>query len=437
VSSSQAVLAKPVHVNGAGLKCVRIALAGCGTVGGELVRLVHERRRSIEERHGLRFEFTRILVRDVMRPRRASIPDGLLTTDIDSFIRSDADMIVEAVGGFEPARQIATAALESGRTFVTANKALLAAHGPELVSLARMRGGRVLYEASVAGGVPVIRVLRDALAETGVRVIRGILNGTTNYILTSMSEGAAFAAALDEARALGYAEADPSRDLDGRDAADKVAVLAWLAFGTDPRSLRIARRGILPDPDRLVADAQSVGGVMRLVGECVRTNAGVVAAVEPVVLPPASMLARTCGPDNAIEIETEHNGTIQLAGPGAGGAATASALLSDMINSAQAFNAAGQATRALTDARAFSWLISAPASDRGELALQRVLRASGINYGCAPEDGGVARIITEPCSRARVACVERDLASIGRVAIIARYEMARSFSPTPDVVYVG
>ncbi|HEX7120108.1 MAG TPA: homoserine dehydrogenase [Longimicrobiales bacterium] len=313
---------------------IRIALAGCGTVGGALVRLLRERERSIRRRHGIRFDVVRVLVRDARRPRDVALAADRFTTDPDAFLATESDIVVEATGGPEPAGRIARAALTAGRSFVTANKALVAAAGAELDALARRHRAGFAFEAAVGGGVPVIRTLRDALAETEVRSIRGVLNGTTNFILSRLHDGARFDAALADAQRLGFAEADPSRDLDGRDAADKIRILAWLAFGVDPATVTVERRGILPDPDRIAADARAQGLVPRLVARCVRTDAGAAAVVEPVALPPDAPLALARGAENVVEIETRWNGTVRLSGPGAGGAPTASAVLGDVMEAA-------------------------------------------------------------------------------------------------------
>jgi homoserine dehydrogenase len=207
-----------------GVRTVRVALAGCGTVGGELVRILHHAADDIRLRHGLRFELTRVLVAHRARPRPGELDTSLLTTDVDAFLTdaAEADVVVEAVGGIDPALRIATAALRGGKRLVTANKALVAAHGPRLVALARKHGGRLDFESAAAGGIPIVRALREPLSLTGITRVRGILNGTTNYILSRVEDGWTFPAALADAQARGFAEADPSRDLSGEDAADKL-----------------------------------------------------------------------------------------------------------------------------------------------------------------------------------------------------------------------
>jgi homoserine dehydrogenase len=304
-------------------------------VGGSLLGLLRERGPYLEAREGLRFEIARVLVRDPARRRTAELAAELLTTDPGEFLQTDADLVVEVMGGLEPAARIARATLARGRGLVTANKALIASQGAELAALARRSDARLEFEAAVGGGVPIIRTLRDSLADTGIVSIRGILNGTSNFILTRLAEGATYAAALADAQRAGFAEADPTRDLDGTDAADKIGILAWLAFGTDPAELIVDRRGILPDPDALARAAAADGGVLRLIAECSEIDGRVTAKVRPTVVDPASEWGRTRAEENLVLVETRWNGTIRLAGPGAGGPPTASAILGDLVRCAR------------------------------------------------------------------------------------------------------
>ncbi|MHB1169040.1 MAG: homoserine dehydrogenase [Longimicrobiales bacterium] len=315
----------------AGVRTVRVALAGCGTVGGSLLRLLRERVDTIAGVHSLRFQVVRVLVHDVTKPRALPVPREVLTDDVDAFLATDTDICIEAIGGIEPAGRIVRHALSQARAVVTANKALIAEQGDALLALAGERDTTLAFEGSVAGGVPVIRVLQESLAQTGVTAIRGILNGTTNYILTRMDAGASFADALAEAQEKGFAEADPTRDLNGQDAADKIAILAWQAFGIAPGDVRVQRAGLLPDADALVRDARAAGGVVRLIAECSRDGDGVRASVAPVFVAQDSEFARLAAEENLVLFETESSGTIRLGGPGAGGGPTASAVLSDMV----------------------------------------------------------------------------------------------------------
>lgn len=314
-------------------RVIRIGLAGCGVVGGALVALATRQAARIRREHGLALVFRSVLVRDPIEPRPVDLSASRVVGDVASFLEEDFDVVIEAIGGVEPAATIARTTLARGTPFVTANKAMVAVHGPELARLGRETHAGFRFEAAVAGGVPVVRTLRDAFRGVAVRRIRGILNGTSNYVLSRMAaDGLSLDQALADARRHGFAEADASRDLDGRDAADKLAILAWLAFGVDPARLEVSRRGILPDPARLLRAAAGAGLTVRLVAECEATPEGVTATVAPAFLAPDSELALTGGAGNRIVIETEEAGTYTLGGPGAGGMATASALLADVLD---------------------------------------------------------------------------------------------------------
>lgn len=314
---------------------VRYSLAGCGVVGSALLRLLEARAVQIEAQHGLRFELQQVLVRDRSQQRDASLPKSQLTSDVAHFSAQPADMLVEAIGGFEPALGLIQTALASGRDVVTANKAVLAEHGQALQQLADETGAGLEFEAAVGGGMPLIHVLRDSLGQADVQSIRGILNGTSNFILTRLAEGLAYGQALQRAQQAGFAEADPTRDLDGTDAADKIRILAWLAFGIDPAGLSVDTSGILPDPDALAANARAQDGVVRLLAECSRSDGQVRAWVRPVVVAADSVWAQTRDEANLVSIDTRFNGTVQVHGLGAGGYPTASALLADMLRRAK------------------------------------------------------------------------------------------------------
>lgn len=331
----------PVTLQAPGAVSTRVALAGCGVVGGALAELVARRAGGVT--------LTRVLIRDPARPRPECVAQDALTTDPARLVGDDVDTVVEAMVGIRPALGIARAALRRGIHFVTANKALVARHGPELEALAAASGARFRFEAAVGGGVPVIRAVRDGFRHTGIRAIRGVLNGTCNHVLTRMEAGLTFADAVRDAQDLGYAEADPRRDLDGRDTAAKLRILAWQAWGLPPSSLPVRRRGLLPDPTPLVREARAQGRVVRLVAECRRVRTGartaapaagtmsgpatrLIARVGPRSLDPGSELARATGAGNRIVIDTDDGHTYGLSGPGAGGAATAAALLSDLMD---------------------------------------------------------------------------------------------------------
>lgn len=313
---------------------VRIAVAGCGTVGGSLLDLLDRHGPEIARRCGVRYEVSKVLVRDASRPRGAALDRRLLTDAVEEFLDAPADIVVEAIGGVPDASRIARHALARGRRLVTANKALLRVEGPALDALAqahRARGATLDFEAAVGGGVPIVRLLRESLAGHGLFRIRGVLNGTTNFILSRVAAGAGFAEALAAAQRAGFAEADPTRDLDGTDAADKLAVLAWLGFGVDPTSLTIRTEGIDASVAADAVAAARRGRALRLVATATLVGDGVYATVAPRVVPAAHPFARARDEENLIQLESESAGTVTVAGRGAGGPATASALLADIL----------------------------------------------------------------------------------------------------------
>jgi len=311
---------------------LRVALAGCGAVGGALL----DRLLDGGTVAGRRISVVRVLVRRATAPRPRVLPGDTWTTILDRFLRTPADVIVEAIGGLAPAGAIAEHVLGRGGRLVTANKALVAARGATLSALARRSGGWFGFEGSVGGGVPVVRTLRHALAGQPVRGFRGILNGTANYVLTRLEAGDDLTAAVASAQARGLAEADPSRDLDGRDVADKLAILAWLAWGVEPDRVRVSRRGIPRDAARQVRTLGARGGRLRLVGECRTGPDGIVASVGPEVVPAESALGLAVGEQNHLEIDLGWGTPVALSGPGAGGKPTAAALWSDLVDAAVA-----------------------------------------------------------------------------------------------------
>ena len=368
---------------------LRVALAGCGVVGGGLLRLIRTRHERIARLHGVRIDVVSVLVRDVAKPRSERPAEDRLTSEQAAFLATDADIVVEAIGGIEPALAIARHALLRGRAFVTANKALIAAHGSELAALADQHGARLGFEAAVAGGVPVIRSLREGFGAAPIRSVRGILNGTCNFVLSRIAEGGDFSEAVRRAQEAGFAEADPSRDLDGRDAADKLAILAWIAFGADPARLEIGRRGLNSETARLVAGARSVGGSVRSIAECIRQEDGsLIAGIEPVVVGGSSELARVHDEQNLVIVETQDAGTYRLAGPGAGGAPTATAVLADVLAGRRAPLPPAAHIHAVPDARPHRWLLL-PSTDDARALLDSLDVAGDVR-------GSV--IVTAPCS---------------------------------------
>jgi homoserine dehydrogenase len=408
----------PVPALARGPRTVRVALAGCGTVGGELVRMLHHGVAETRARHGLRFRLMRVLVAHGERPRPDELNRALLTMDLDTFLAEDADVVVEAIGGIEPALTIARTALGRGKRLVTANKALIAAHGPELAALARRHGGRLDFESAVAGGIPVVRTLRDSLSLTGITGVGGILNGTTNYILSRLEDGWSFADALADAQARGFAEADPSRDLSGEDAADKLRILAWLAFGTEPARLEVRRRGLGDDAERLVRTARALDGAVRIVAEAAWTPEGVTASVEPVLVAAASDLARTRDELNLVAVDSRWNGRIALGGP-----PTASALLGDMVRGARRQRVAASFTAAaVADRRPHRWAVGVDRSAGAQDALGRTLERAGINNErmAWTRDAVVAR--TEPMPWARLGLAVRALEAQGLPPAVLRID---------------
>jgi homoserine dehydrogenase len=397
-------IAEPVGATVPSVRTVRVALAGCGVVGAHLLSLLREHGAGVARSHGVRFDVVRVLVRDAARDRAVPLPPHIVTADVTSFLDTPADVVVEALGGLDPSTRIAAHGLAAGRHFITANKALVATHGPALRSLARRAEVRFCFEAAVAGGVPVLRVLRDALVGDDVHAVRGVLNGTTNFILTRMERGASFTAALDEARRLGFAEADPTRDLSGMDAADKIAILAWLAFGTEPATLAVARLGLLPDADALVRAAAATGASVRLIAEAVRLPGGVAAAVEPVIVDATSAFARAAAEENIVEIATGWTGTLRFSGPGAGGAPTASALLGDLLAHGSAPHPlAGAALRGIADPRRHTWLLTCDRGTHPRRAVIEAVRAAGAPVPDVLADGsGGMLLLTAPLTRAAV-----------------------------------
>ena len=404
-------------------RTVRVALAGCGIVGGELVRILHHAAAETRARHGLRFELVCVLVAHGDRPRPAELDRALLTTDLAAFLAADADVVVEAIGGVEPALTIARTALRRGRRLVTANKALIAAHGPELAALARRHGGRLDFESAVAGGIPILRTLREPLSLTGIRTVRGILNGTTNFILSRLEDGWTFADALARAQALGFAEADPSRDLSGEDAADKVRILAWLAFGVEPARLQLRRRGLGGDPERLARAARALGGTARLVAEAARLPEGVVASVEPVLVSAAGELGRTRDEENVVLVESEWNGRVRLAGPGAGGGPTASALLGDLVRSARRQRAIHpSAAPSVADRRAHAWAVAVGRGAAAEDALRATLDRVEVEVDRIVRGEGVSVMRTRPAAWPRIGLAVRAMEAQGLAPAVLRVD---------------
>jgi homoserine dehydrogenase len=320
---------------------LKVALLGCGVVGSQVARLLTEQADDLALRIGARLELVGIAVRRVSHPRAAGIDRALLTVDAHALVtRPDVDIVVEVIGGIEPARSLLLAALKNGKPVVTANKALLAENGAELYGAAREYGADLYYEASVAGAIPLLRPLRESLAGDTVHRVLGIVNGTTNYILDRMdSSGAGFAESLEEAQALGYAEADPTADVEGFDAAAKAAIVASLAFHTPVTAADVHREGITEVTAADIGSARALGRVVKLLAICERCagngpgneQGGISVRVHPAMIPRSHPLAAVAEAYNAVFVEAESAGRLMFYGAGAGGTPTASAVLGDIV----------------------------------------------------------------------------------------------------------
>jgi homoserine dehydrogenase len=322
-------------------RSLRLALLGCGAVGSQVVRLLHEQADDLAARVGAPIELVGVAVRRPDARRDADIPRHLLTTDAMALVSSgDVDLVIEVIGGIEPARTLILAAFEHGASVVSANKALLAEDGSTLFAAAEKAGRDLYYEAAVAGAIPILRPLRESLAGDKVRRVLGIVNGTTNFILDKMdTSGAGFDDALEEAQQLGYAEADPTADVEGFDAAAKAAILASLAFHTRVNAADVYREGISEVTAGDVASAREMGCVVKLLAICELTEteegAAVSARVHPAMIPRSHPLASVHGAYNAVFVESDAAGQLMFYGPGAGGAPTASAVLGDLVTVAR------------------------------------------------------------------------------------------------------
>lgn len=312
---------------------LNIALVGGGTVGGGVAHLLLKHPERVARRAGRPVHLKRVVVRDPAKSR-PDIPPDLVSTDIRAAIQDpQVQVVVELIGGTGVARQVVLDALAAGKHVVTANKALLAEHGPEVFEAARRHERAVGFEASVAGGIPIIRALAESLAANQVTAIQGILNGTSNFILTAMSDrGVGYADALAEAQKLGYAEADPTLDVDGSDAAHKLAILAQIAFGVTVPVTRIERFGIADLHAMDLRFAQELGYTIKLLAEAWVDGTEVALHVAPVLLRDTDMLAQVRGAFNAVQVVGDAVGEVMFQGPGAGALPTASAVVADVID---------------------------------------------------------------------------------------------------------
>ncbi len=332
--------AEPVHSAAAHAdesRPLRVGILGCGNVGAALVAILRRDAAHLVSRTGLDFEVARVAVRNLSAERTVDLPEGVLTRDSESLVvADDVDVVVEAMGGIEPARHLVSAALGAGKPVVTANKELIANVGEELFALAAANGVDLAFEAAVAGGIPLIGVLRKSLIGERITRVMGIVNGTTNYILTRMTEdGADYADVLGEAQRLGYAEADPTADVEGFDAGAKAAILAMTAFGAKVVAGDVYQEGISSIGRGDIAAAARMGHVIKLLAVAERQNGEIAVRVHPAMVPTDHPLASVRDAFNAVFLEGEAVEDLMLYGRGAGGFPTASAMLGDVITVSQ------------------------------------------------------------------------------------------------------
>jgi homoserine dehydrogenase len=321
---------------------LKVGIAGLGTVGAEVVRLIEEQGRALSARIGRGVRVVAVTARSKAKKRAVSL-DGIAWAKNPQELASDPtiDCLVELIGGSgDPALSAIETALKSGKSVVTANKALIAKHGLRLALAAEKHGGALNFEAAVGAAIPVIKTLREGLSGTSINRVYGILNGTCNYILTRMEqEGLSFAECLKDAQRLGYAEANPSFDIDGHDTAQKLAILASLAFGTRVAQSAVYVEGISSIAPEDLRAAAELGYRVKLLGVAVRTAKGIEQRVHPTMVPKSSSIAQVMGVTNAVTIDGEGLSPITLVGPGAGGAATASAVVADIVDVARGIRA--------------------------------------------------------------------------------------------------
>lgn len=338
------------------MTAIRIGLLGAGVVGSQVLRLLQTQAAELTSRVGAPLEVVAVAVRNP--EKYPDIDPAILTTDSATMVaREDVDVVVEVMGGIDPAKDLLLTALERGASVVTANKALLADHGPLLYAAADASGADLYFEAAVAGAIPIIRPIRESLSGDRISRVMGIVNGTTNFILSAMdATGESYDQALKEATRLGYAEADPTADVEGYDAAAKAAILASLAFHTRVSAADVYREGISAVSAEQIAAANEIGCKIKLLAICERFIGedgaeSVSARVHPVMLPATHPLAKVDGAYNAVYIEAEAAGELMFYGPGAGGSPTASAVLGDLVTVARNRVVGGRGPRESADAQ--------------------------------------------------------------------------------------
>jgi homoserine dehydrogenase len=357
-----------------------------------------------------------------------SVDPYLFTDDVTEFLTTDADVVVEAIGGQEPAYRIAHTTLARGKRFISANKEFISAFGSDLQTLASTNAGVLQFDAAVGGSVPIIRTIQCALGGNSPASIKGILNGTSNFILTQMERGKSYECALGAARERGLAEDDVSRDVDGRDAAAKLAILSWVAFGIPVNSVKVRTRGIIPDAARLVRAGAAVGGRVRLIAECVAlSESRLTAVVEPVVVSPRSSFGQTVLEDNRVEADLGWGSPLSVSGPGAGGAPTATSLLSDILaNASPVARSSSKNDRAWVsagDPRKHRWVLGAATSP--ELIVS-CCNEGGVAVADVIPQSGDAYVTTGPSPTGQVDSVISNLRHLDPNPLRARLELDES-----------
>jgi len=422
-------------------RTIRLGVLGCGNVGAAFVSLVAAQADQIEQRTGLRLQITTVAVRNLARERDVELAADLLTRDAHAVVSDpEIDLVVEVIGGIEPARELIATALKNGKPVVTANKELLANFGVELFQAADDAGADLLFEAAVAGGIPLIRPLRESLRGEPVRRVMGIVNGTTNYILTKMSEeGADYAEALAEAQQLGYAERDPTADVEGYDAGAKAAIIATIAFGSKVVAGDVYHEGISNLTPADIAMAKRLGYVVKLLAIIERDDESgeIGVRVHPAMVPVHHPLASVRESYNAVFVEGGAVGSLMFYGRGAGGLPTASAVLGDVIDAAinlskgthGTLGAFAKAAVRPIDETVSAFLMSLDVVDEpGVLhAVTGVLTGHGVSIRAAEQEGigADARLvfITHVAKEASVQATLRelrDLAVVKRVGGLLR-----------------
>ncbi|MGQ0617343.1 MAG: homoserine dehydrogenase [Acidimicrobiia bacterium] len=412
---------------------VGVGVLGCGNVGAALVELLLTQGAEIEARTGLRLEVAKVAVRSASRERGVELPAGVLTTDADAVVGdADVDVVVEVIGGIEPARTLIAKALAAGKPVVTANKELLANVGAELFAAADASGVDLLFEAAVAGGIPFIRPLRESLVGERITRVLGIVNGTTNFILTRMTEdGAGFGDALAEAQRLGYAERDPTADVEGYDAGAKAAIIASIAFGSNVVAGDVYHEGISAITTTDIAFAKRLGYVVKLLAIAERDgdDGSIGVRVHPAMVPRSHPLASVRESFNAVFVEGEAVGDLMFYGRGAGGMPTASAVLGDLIDAAANLRKGAHASlgalarplvRSIDEARSEYYLNLEVADRPGVLAaVAQVFADHGVSIRSMEQEGlgREARLIfiTHTAREADMQATLRDLRELDTV----------------------